>query len=74
LPDPVKVRHGRNARGKLLHYYLNFAGREQQVVYAYRAGSDLLAGASVHSRQTLTLKPSDLAIVPEQQRLTPTGP
>ena len=66
LPAAVKVRHGRNAQGKLLHYYLNFSGDEQSASYTYGNGSDLLTGASLKPGQTLKLKPWDLAIVAEQ--------
>jgi len=64
LPGVVKVRHGRNAQGKLLHYYLNFSGEEQTFSYPYGNGSDLLTNASVG--QAFNLKPWDLAIVAEQ--------
>jgi beta-galactosidase len=66
LPAAVKVRHGRNAQGKLLHYYLNFSGTEQSVTYAYGDGSDLLTSTSFRQAQTLRLKPWDLAIVAEE--------
>jgi beta-galactosidase len=66
LPDSVKVRHGRNAHGKLLHYYLNFSGEAREVAYPYGTGADLLTGASLRPGQTLQLKPWDLAIVAEQ--------
>ena len=66
LPGLVKVRHGRNAQGKLLHYYLNFSGQEQSVSYPYKSGSDLLTNNSVRQGQALKLKPWDLAIVLEQ--------
>jgi beta-galactosidase len=66
LPGSVKVRHGRNAHGKLLHYYLNFSGEAREVAYPYGAGADLLTGASLRPGQTLQLKPWDLAIVAEQ--------
>lgn len=65
LPGKVKVRHGRNAHEKLLHYYLNFSGNQQEFVYPYRRGSDLLTGAAVRSGATVTLKPWDLVIVME---------
>lgn len=65
LPGQVKVRHGRNAHEKLLHYYLNFSGNQQEFVYPYRRGSDLLTGAAVRSGATVTLKPWDLVIVME---------
>jgi len=66
LPNVVKVRHGQNAHGKLLHYYLNFSGEEQSLSYPYGNGSDLLTNTSVREGQTLKLKPWDLAIVAEQ--------
>jgi len=66
LPQPVKVRHGRNSQGKLLHYYLNFSGDPQSFPYPYKDGEDLLTGHGVAKQQTVTLKPWDLAIVAEQ--------
>ena len=66
LPAAVKVRHGRNAQGKLLHYYLNFSGEEQSFPYPYGNGSDLLTDTSLRDGQALKLKPWNLAIVAEQ--------
>jgi len=66
LPAAVKVRHGRNAQGKLLHYYLNFSGEARELSYPYGKGSDLLTGAVLGQGQTLKLKPWDPAIVAEQ--------
>ncbi|MEK7754877.1 MAG: beta-galactosidase [Acidobacteriota bacterium] len=66
LPPSVKVRHGRNGRGKLLHYYLNFSGQDQSFSYPYAPGSDLLTGSPVRGGQAVTLRPWDLAIVAEQ--------
>jgi len=66
LPAAVKVRHGRNAQGKLLHYYLNFSGQEQSLSYPYGDGSDLLTSNSVRQGQGVKLKPWDLAIVAER--------
>jgi beta-galactosidase len=65
LPAAVKVRHGRNGRQKLLHYYLNFSGTPQSFTYPYADGSDVLTGAALRSGATVTLKPWDLAIVIE---------
>jgi beta-galactosidase len=62
----VKVRHGRNAQGKLLHYYLNFSGEEEPVSYPYRNGLDLLTTISIKQGQTIRLNPWDLAIIAEQ--------
>lgn len=66
LPAAVKVRHGRNGKGKLLHYYLNYSDGEQSFSYPYRSGADLLTNNSVASGSTVQLKPWDLAIVAEK--------
>lgn len=66
LVPAVKVRHGHNRAGNLLHYYLNFSGEQQVVSYPYNNGFDLLTGASVHQGQSLKLQPWDLAIISEQ--------
>ena len=66
LPEQIRVRHGRNSQGKLLHYYLNFSGAAQTLSYPYGAGTDLLTNNPVTPRGTLTLKPWDLAIVAEK--------
>jgi beta-galactosidase len=65
LPEAVRVRHGRNAEGKRLHFYFNFSGQQQSVSYASADGSDLLTDRAVGRGQTLTLSPWDLAIVME---------
>jgi beta-galactosidase len=66
LPGVVKVRHGRNTQGRMLHYYLNFSDAEQSVLYPYRDGADLLSSAAVKQGQAFKLRPWDLAIVVEQ--------
>ena len=66
LPGVVKVRHGRNTQGRMLHYYLNFSDAEQSVLYPYRDGADLLSSATVKRGQAFKLRPWDLAIVVEQ--------
>jgi beta-galactosidase len=66
LPEAVRVRHGRTRQGKLLHYYFNFSGEEQQVPYSYAAGSDLLTGTAVQQAQRFKLGGWDVAIVSER--------
>jgi beta-galactosidase len=66
LPQSVKVRHGRNSRGKLLHYYLNFSGQDQAFTYPYAPGTDLLTGSPVRKGQAVTVRSWDLVIVAEQ--------
>ena len=66
LPQAVKVRHGRNAQGKLLHYYLNFSGEQQQFPYPYKSGQEILSNRHVAARDAISLKAWDLAIVEEE--------
>jgi beta-galactosidase len=66
LPDPIKVRHGRNPQGKKLHYYFNFSSQRQSVVYPSGDGVELLTDRAVRREQALTLEPWDLAIVLER--------
>ena len=66
VPAAVKVRHGRNGQGKLLHYYLNFSGEEQSFSYPHGDGSDLLTDAPVRQGQGLKLRPWDLAVIAER--------
>ncbi len=65
LPEAVRVRHGVNAQGKTLHYFLNFSGDPETVRYSYAAGTDLLSGRPVRAGGTVKLEPWDLAIISE---------
>jgi beta-galactosidase len=65
LPVAVKVRHGRNSRSELLHYYLNYSAVAQSFSYPYRSGLNLLTNESVANGSALHLQPWDLAIVAE---------
>ena len=65
LPESVKVRHGRNAQGKLLHYYLNFSGTSKSITYSYTNGTDLLLQKRLNKGETFTIGPWDLVIVSE---------
>jgi len=66
LPQPVRVKHGVNRKGKTIHYYLNYSSGTQTFVYSYGAGRDLLGQTAVAPSQSITLKPWDLAIVEEK--------
>ncbi len=65
LPAEVKVRHGRNQQGRLLHYYLNFSGKEQSFAYPYADGTDLLTDKPAAKGKSLTLGPWEVAIIAE---------
>lgn len=66
LPSTVKVKHGTNRAGKMIHYYLNYSGDSQKATYPYGGGSDLLSGEAVVRSQQIVLKPWDLAIIEEK--------
>jgi beta-galactosidase len=66
LPATVRVKHGNNAKGKRLHYFLNYSSDPQTLAYVYGPGTDLLTQAAVTQGQKMTLKPWDLAIVEEK--------
>jgi beta-galactosidase len=66
LPAALRVRHGRNSRGKTVHYYFNYSNQDQSFRYPYGAGADLLTEFPVHNDQSVALRPWDLAIIVEQ--------
>jgi len=66
LPASVRVKHGVNRRGKVIHYYLNYSSDTQTFAYPYADGSDLLTQLTTIRSQQITLKPWDLAIIEEK--------
>lgn len=66
LPTAVRVKHGVNARGKTIHYFLNYSGQKQVFQYAYGKGIELLRNQGVERSQVFSLEPWDLAIVEEK--------
>jgi beta-galactosidase len=66
LPQEVRVRHGRNAQNKAVHYYFNFSGAQHTFSYPYGAGADLLSGHGLNRGESITLKPWDLVVVMER--------
>jgi beta-galactosidase len=65
LPAPVRAKHGVNAMGKRLDYYLNYSSDVQKFVYGGVAGTDLLTGNAIGPQTPVELKPWDLVIVEE---------
>jgi beta-galactosidase len=63
LPAPVRAKHGVNALGKRIDYYLNYSSDAQKFVYGGAAGMDLLTGQAVAPKMQIELKPWDLVIV-----------
>ena len=66
LPASVRVKHGTNRNGKVIHYYLNYSSGPQTFKYKYKSGTDLLTDLAVPSFQLVTLKPWDLVIIEEK--------
>lgn len=66
LPAAVRVKHGTNRNGKVLHFYLNYSNAPETITFSYGAGTELLLQAAVSNGQTLTLQPWDAAIVEEK--------
>ncbi len=66
LPDAIRVKHGTSRSGKTIHYYFNFSAKQQQMVYAYGGGTELLANRPVSTGATLSLEPWGVAIVEQQ--------
>lgn len=66
LAAPVRVKHGTDNAGKLLHYYLNYSSENQTFTYPYATGTDLLSHKPVTKSQSVTLAPWDLVIVEER--------
>jgi len=66
LPANVRVKHGTNRNGKVIHYYLNYSSDPQTFKYPYKVGEDLLTRTTVAPFQTVTLKPWDLVILEEK--------
>ncbi len=65
-PSTVRIRHARNGRQRLLHFYLNFSGQPQTAAYAYGDGTELLGGRNMRRGDRLALAAWDAAVVREE--------
>ena len=66
LPAAVRVKHGVNRKGKILHYYLNYSSAPQTFAYDYGEASEILLQTTLSHGQNITLKPWDVAIIEEK--------
>jgi beta-galactosidase len=66
LPASIRVKHGLNGKGKVIHYYLNYSSDAQSFNYPYKSGKDLLTSSDIAFAQSVTLKPWDLVIIQEK--------
>lgn len=67
LPAAVVAKHGVNATGRALHYYLNYSGEEKYVRYPHAAAVDILKGTDLRKGDSLAIGPWDVAVVEERQ-------
>ena len=65
LPTTVRVKHGVNAFGKSIHYFLNYSSGAQTFNYTYGDGTDLLTSQTI-AKSPVHLAPWDLVIVEER--------
>ena len=65
LPAPVQVRHGVNARGHAVHYYLNYSAARQEFVYPYVGGRERLKETPLATEAKVALEPWGVAIIEE---------
>ncbi len=65
LPASVRVKHGLGNDGRMLHYYLNYAGEPATFLYQYKAGTDLLTGKPVGGGNQVRVEGWGVAIVEE---------
>lgn len=65
LTYPIVMRYGTNDQGKTIHYYLNYSGKEQSVIYNFDKGTNLLTNKALKKGDSFILKPWDLLIVEE---------
>ena len=65
LPTGVHVKHGVNAKGKQLHYYLNYTSSAEIVSYPYGAAHDLLTRREITRDARVSVGPWDLIIAEE---------
>jgi beta-galactosidase len=63
---PLIVKSGINQQNKAVHYYFNYSGQTQTLVYPYATGISLLSGVQVLSQGKISLQPWGFVIIEEQ--------
>ena len=65
---PLIVRSGVTAKGRTLHYLLNYSAKPASFDYRFGVGIDLLTGKPIADRKPVALGPWGVAIVEEARR------
>ena len=63
----VRIKHGRNQRGRRIHYFLNYSSDAATVNYHYGAAHDLVNDQEIVPGQNLAVGPWDVVIAAETQ-------
>ena len=65
LTYPIVMKSGINDQGKTIRYYLNYSDKEQEVVYRFNKGIDLLTNKALKQGDNFSIEPWDLLIIEE---------
>ncbi len=60
---PLIVKNGVNQFGRNIHYYFNYSGKTQKLVYPYLSATDLLTKKIIRQNQPITLNPWDFIVM-----------
>jgi Beta-galactosidase len=62
---PLITKTGVNAKGKAVHFYLNYSDDEHSIKYLYSSGTELLSEKVLNTNETITIKPWGVIIIEE---------
>lgn len=65
LQFPLITKSGINGQGKIIHYYFNYSAMPASFTYPYKAGKELISGASISSNAKVDLEGWGFKIIEE---------
>ena len=68
LPAAIRVRHGVNALGHIIHYYFNYSSKSVPFKYSYAAANDLLTDEVLTSGSIINLEPWGVVVAEEGRK------
>ena len=66
---PVIIRSGINDLGKKIRYFFNYSSEEQEVLYAFKDGKELLTDGRIRAQSVLKIPAWDVKIIEETKIL-----
>ena len=66
---PVIIRSGINDLGKKIRYFFNYSSEEQEVLYAFKDGKELLIDGRIRAQSVLKIPAWDVKIIEETKIL-----